>query len=205
MIPVGRRLGVMGGTFDPIHHGHLVAAAEARWKFRLDEVRFIPAGRPWMKGHRALADGEDRLRMTELATQDEPAFTVSRMELDREGPTHTVETLRALREHEPDTELYFVTGADAIADLPQWSEPSEALELATFIAATRPGTDLQATLEGLTSELGAEATAAIEALEVPALAISSSDIRERVSQGRPFRYLVPDAVHDMIDEQGLYR
>ena len=202
---MGRRLGVMGGTFDPIHHGHLVAAEEARWTFRLDEVLFVPAGRPWMKGHRELADGEHRHRMTELATQGEEAFTVSRMELDREGPTHTVETLRQLRTERPEVdELFFITGADALADLPQWREPAEALELATFIGASRPGYDLDRAVASLAAELGAAADR-VQVLDVPALAISSSDIRDRVKDGRPFRYQVPDGVHDYIEEQELYR
>lgn len=203
---MGRRLGVMGGTFDPIHHGHLVAAEEARWTFRLDEVIFIPAGSPWMKGHRELADGEHRYRMTDLATRDEASFSVSRMELDREGPTHTVETLRHLRDERPDVEeWFFITGADAIAELAQWKEPREAIEMATFIGASRPGYDLEAALAAVGAELGVADARRIRTLDVPALAISSSDIRERVHDGRPFRYQVPEAVHAYIEDEELYR
>ncbi len=185
----------MGGTFDPIHHGHLVAAEEARWQFRLDEVLFVPAGQPWMKGHREVTSGEHRYRMTVLATDDDPGFSVSRMELDREGPTHTVDTLRALRSERPDADLFFITGADAILDLANWNEPEAALALATFIAATRPGYDLSA-LEGADG---------IEIIDVPALAISSSDIRMRLKEGQPVRYLVPDAVLGFIEKEHVYR
>jgi len=186
----------MGGTFDPIHHGHLVAADEARWQFELDEVLFLPAGAPWMKGHRDVTEGQERYRMTELATKDDAGFSVSRLELDREGPTHTVDTLRALRDGATEPiDLFFITGADAIGDLPQWKEPNALLDLATFIAATRPGYDL--------GTIGQDPR--VQTMAIPALAISSSDIRERVRSGRPFRYLVPTSVHGFIRERELYR
>jgi nicotinate-nucleotide adenylyltransferase len=192
---MGNRLGVLGGTFDPIHLGHLVLAEEARERCALDAVLFVPAGDPWMKAGRALAPAEDRLRMTELAVASNPSFAVSGLEIDREGPTYAVDTLRALHEREPRTELVFVAGADAIADLPRWREPEALLTLARFVAATRPGPDAAALPDH----------PAIETLEIPALDISSTDIRARVAAGRSIRYLVPDDVAAHIREAGLYR
>jgi nicotinate-nucleotide adenylyltransferase len=182
----------MGGTFDPIHHGHLVAAEEARYAFSLERVTFIPAGHPWQK-ERHVAPAEARYEMTQLAIADNPAFEVSRIEIDRDGPTYTVDTLRALRAEKPDAELFFITGADAIREILTWKDPDEALALATFVAVTRPGYEL----EKLPSQQ-------IEVLEIPALAISSTDIRARVAVGRPIRYLVPDAVAAHIKIHGLY-
>jgi nicotinate-nucleotide adenylyltransferase len=187
------RLGLMGGTFDPIHHGHLVAAEEARYAFRLERVLFVPAGRPWQK-ERHVAPAEERFAMTVLATQDNPAFEVSRLEIDRDGPTYTVDTLRELRAARPDDELFFITGADAVREILSWKDPHDGLELATFVAVTRPGYPL----EKLPSR-------EIEVLEIPALAISSTDIRARVKEGRPIRYLVPDAVAAHITMHHLYR
>ncbi len=182
----------MGGTFDPIHHGHLVAAEEARYAFSLDRLLFIPAGHPWQKG-RHVAPAEERYEMTQLAIADNPAFEVSRIEIDRAGPTYTVDTLRALRAEKPDAELVFITGADAIREILTWKDPDEALALATFVAVTRPGYEL----ERLPSQK-------IEVLEIPALAISSTDIRARVAAGRPIRYLVPDPVAAHIKVHDLY-
>jgi nicotinate-nucleotide adenylyltransferase len=191
------KIGLMGGTFDPIHHGHLLAAEEARHAFDLDRVLFIPAGSPWQKDDKTVTPGEQRFEMTKLATADNPAFDVSRVELDREGPTYTIDTLRTMREHQPDGELFFITGADAISQILTWKDPSEVLELATFVAVTRPGHNL----DDLRS---ANADDRIVVLEIPALAISSTDIRSRVSEGRPIRYLVPDAVARYIADHGLY-
>lgn len=182
----------MGGTFDPIHHGHLVAAEEARYAFDLERVLFIPAGHPWQK-ERHVAPAEERYEMTLLATRDNDAFEVSRIELDRDGPTYTVDTLRQLHAEDPEAALFFITGADAILDILSWKDPDEALSLATFVAVTRPGY----LLEKLPSR-------AIEVLEIPALAISSTDIRARVAAGRPIRYLVPDAVSAHISDRRLY-
>src|SRR5688500_3114467 len=131
------RLGVMGGTFDPIHVGHLVIASEVAYALGLDEVVFVPAGRPWQKEGRAVSPGEDRYEMVRLATADDPRFTASRMEVDREGPTYTADTLRALAGD--GTELFFITGADALAQVPTWREPEALFALATFVGATRPG------------------------------------------------------------------
>lgn len=187
------RLGVMGGTFDPIHNGHLVAAEEARYAFDLERVIFIPAGRPWQK-ERHVAPADERYEMTLLATRDNVAFEVSRIEIDRDGPTYTVDTLRTLRDEQPDAELFFITGADAIGEILSWKDPDEVLDLATFVAVNRPGHDLSRGLDPR-----------VNLLEIPALAISSTDIRGRVAAGRPIRYLVPDAVAAHIRVRGLYR
>jgi nicotinate-nucleotide adenylyltransferase len=195
------RLGVMGGTFDPIHHGHLVTAEEARWQFDLDRVVFVPTGRPWMKSDREVAEAEDRYLMTVIATSANPRFTVSRMEIERDGPTYTVDTLDAIREQMGDgCSLFFITGADAILEIFQWKDPEDVLSRAHFIAATRPGYDLaRFEREAPTSHPN------ISVMDIPALAISSSDIRRRVAAGEPIRYLVPEGVQTYIVKAGLYR
>lgn len=190
----------MGGTFDPIHTGHLVTADEARAAFSLDEVIFVPAGRPWQKGDRDVASGEDRYLMTVIATASNPAFSVSRIELDREGQTYTIDTLRALRAERPGAELFFITGADAILQILSWREPDAVLREARFIAATRPGYDL----ERLEKELPAGLEDRVTIMEIPALAISSTDVRRRAREGRPIRYLVPAGVAEYISKRGLY-
>jgi nicotinate-nucleotide adenylyltransferase len=191
-----RRIGVMGGTFDPIHLGHLVTAEQARGELELDEVIFVPAGSPWQKG-RDVTPSEHRYLMTVLATSAHPCFCVSRLEIDRDGPTYTVATLRALREAEPDAALYFITGADAILNILTWNAAKECLMLAKFVAATRPGYDLRALDDhGLRDD--------VIVLDVPALAISSSDIRERFASARPVRYLIPHAVEEYARKHGLY-
>lgn len=195
---MGRRLGVMGGTFDPIHYGHLVTAEEALVQFELEGVLFVPTGRPWMKEHEVVSPAEDRYLMTVIATASNPLFSVSRVEVDRHGPTYAVDTLRALKD-ETDADLYFVTGSDAILEIVQWKEPQELFELAHFIAATRPGFDLAG------FQVPGEARDAVTLMSIPALAISSTDIRERVKGGRPIRYLVPEGVKSYIEKAGLYR
>ena len=197
---MGRRLGVMGGTFDPIHYGHLVTAEEALVQYSLDGVVFVPTGRPWMKQDLPVSPAEDRYLMTVIATASNPRFQVSRIEIDRDGPTYTVETLRALADEHPDAELYFITGADAMLEIFDWKEPDEAFDLAHFIAATRPGYDL-AHFESRTPTRHPN----VSVMNVPALAISSTDIRERVRGARPIRYLVPEGVKTYIDKAGLYR
>lgn len=198
---MSKRLGVMGGTFDPIHYGHLVTAEEALDQFRLDEVVFIPAGRPWMKGHDDISPSEHRYLMTVIATASNPRFSVSRIEVDREGATYAVDTLRELRdEYGAGTELFFVTGADAILEMLHWKQPDELFELAHFIAATRPGYDL-ARFEAQEIVQRPE----VSTMRIPALAISSTDIRERVHDGRPIRYLVPEGVKSYIEKAELYR
>jgi nicotinate-nucleotide adenylyltransferase len=195
---VGRRLGVMGGTFDPIHYGHLVTAEEALVQFELEGVMFVPTGQPWMKAHEVVSPAEDRYLMTVIATASNPLFSVSRIEVDREGPTYAVDTLRALKD-ETDADLYFITGADAIVEIVQWKDTRDLFELAHFIAATRPGYDVA----GL--EVPGDDGDAVTVMNIPALAISSTDIRERVKGGRPIRYLVPEGVKSYIEKAGLYR
>jgi nicotinate-nucleotide adenylyltransferase len=197
---MGRRVGVMGGTFDPIHHGHLVTAEEAVVQFGLDQVVFVPTGRPWMKADRVVSPSEDRYLMTVVATASNPRFSVSRVEIDREGPTYTVDTLRELADEHPDAELYFITGADAILEIFDWKDPEDVLGLAHFIAATRPGYDL-ARFEAAAPTHHPK----VSTMDIPALAISSSDIRERVKEGRAIRYLLPEGVKSYIEKQGLYR
>lgn len=190
----------MGGTFDPIHHGHLLTAEEAAVQFGLDEVVFVPTGHPWMKEHRDVSAPEHRYLMTVIATASNPRFSVSRIEVDREGPTYTVDTLRELMEERGDVDLFFVTGADAMLEIFQWKDPEDILELARFIAATRPGYDL-ARFEAETPTRHPN----VSVMNIPALAISSTDIRRRVREGRPIRYLVPEGVESYIEKAGLYR
>ena len=195
------KLGVMGGTFDPIHYGHLVTAEGALWEFGLDEVLFVPTGQPWMKEDRVVSPPEDRYLMTVIAASSNPQFQVSRVEIEREGPTYTVDTLRTLRDmYGKETELFFITGADAILEIFHWKDADEALDLAHFIAATRPGYDI--------ARFEAEAPdphPGVSVMTVPALAISSTDIRDRVRRGRPIRYLVPEGVKTYIEKAELYR
>ncbi len=188
------RVGVMGGTFDPIHNGHLVAASEVQHKFELDEVVFVPTGQPWMK--RRVTDGEHRYLMAVIATAANPRFTVSRVDLERDGPTYTIDTLRDIRRVRPDADLFFITGADAVAQILEWKDVEEVWTLAHFVAVSRPGHAL--TISGLPEE-------GVSSLEVPALAISSTDCRSRVSRGYPVWYLVPDGVVQYIAKHHLYR
>jgi nicotinate-nucleotide adenylyltransferase len=190
----------MGGTFDPIHYGHLVTAEEALVQFTLDEVVFVPTGQPWMKEGRQVSPPEDRYLMTVIATASNPRFRVSRIEVDRDGPTYTVDTLRGLAAENPDAELYFITGADAMFEIFEWKDPDEVLALAHFIAATRPGFDLRR-FEARESARRLH----LSVMNIPALAISSTDVRERAREGRPIRYLVPEGVKSYIEKAGLYR
>jgi nicotinate-nucleotide adenylyltransferase len=188
------RIGVMGGTFDPIHHGHLVAASEVAQSFDLDEVVFVPTGRPWQKDD--VTESEHRYLMTVIATASNPQFTVSRVDIDRAGPTYTIDTLRDLQEQRPGAELFFITGADAVAQILSWRNHQELWDLAHFVAVSRPGHVL--TTEGLPSRN-------VSQLEIPALSISSTDCRARVRRGHPVWYLVPDGVVQYIAKHHLYR
>lgn len=193
----GVRIGVLGGTFDPVHYGHLVAASEAGLALRLDEVIFVPAGRPWQKGDRRLAPAEDRYAMTLIATAPDPLFSVSRVDVDRPGPTYTIDTLRDLRaERGPDADFFFIIGADALSGLRTWRDPDALLQLAHFVGCTRAGHRL--------ADVGL-AEGQFTLVEVPALEISSTTCRERVRAGLPIRYLVPDGVIQYISKRGLYR
>jgi nicotinate-nucleotide adenylyltransferase len=190
-----RRIGIMGGTFDPIHHGHLVAASEVQARFELDEVVFVPTGEPYEKGR--VAPAEDRYLMTVIATASNPGFHVSRADIDRDGPTYTIDTLRDMHAiYGPETDLFFITGADALARILSWKDALEMLSLAHFIGVTRPGFELS------DEHLPADS---VTLVVVPAMAISSTDCRVRVAAGKPVWYLVPDGVVQYINKRGLYR
>lgn len=197
------RLGVMGGTFDPIHFGHLVAAEMAREEFKLDKVLFIPAGNPPHKQRKDISAGELRYKMVQKAVQDNPAFDISALEIEREGPSYTVETLRILRRTWPEHELYFITGTDALLEIFSWREYEEILTLIQFIGAARPGFDAGEFFLKVQQE-HPEIQGRIHHLEVPALAISSTDIRSRVRNGQPIRYLLPEPVRIFIEQHRLY-
>lgn len=190
-----RRIGVMGGTFDPIHHGHLVAASEVQDVFGLDEVIFVPAGEQPFKRDRVVTSAEHRYLMTVIATASNRRFTVSRVDIERPGITYTIDTLRDLRRRHQDDDLYFITGADALGQILSWKDSQELFSLAHFVGVTRPGHVLTDT--GLPRE-------GVSLLEVPAMAISSTDCRQRVSSGKPVWYLVPDGVVQYIDKYSLY-
>lgn len=188
------RLGVMGGTFDPIHHGHLVAASEVAAAFKLDEVLFVPTGVPWQKEQ--VTAGEHRYLMSVVATASNPRFKVSRVDIDRGGATYTIDTLNDIQAAYPDAELFFITGADAIAQILTWRDVDQIWGKAKFVAVSRPGHKLS---------LPEHPAGAIETLEIPALAISSTDIRKRAKAGQPVWYLVPDGVVQHIAKHGLYQ
>jgi nicotinate-nucleotide adenylyltransferase len=188
----------MGGTFDPIHHGHLVAASEVQSWFGLDEVVFVPTGQPYQKADRDVSAAEDRYLMTVIATASNPAFRVSRVDIDRDGATYTIDTLRELHAELPDAELYFITGADALGDILGWRDPEQLFELAHFVGCTRPGYDMdRSTLDGMPGDR-------VTIVEIPALAISSTDCRARTAKGEPVWYLVPDGVVQYIAKHHLY-
>jgi len=195
-----RRVGVMGGTFDPIHHGHLVAASEVADMFTLDEVIFVPTGKPWQKRAKAVSPAEDRYLMTVIATASNPRFTVSRVDIDRDGPTYTVDTLRDLHAALGDkADLFFITGADALAKILSWKDAGQLFSLAHFVGVTRPGFRLSR------AHLPAESAGAVSLVQVPAMSISSTDCRKRVASGQPIWYLVPDGVVQYITKHHLYR
>ena len=191
-----RKIGVMGGTFDPVHNGHLVAASEVADRFALDEVLFVPTGEPWQKAERVVSASEDRYLMTVIATASNPRFSTSRVDIERGGPTYTVDTLSELHEAMPDAALFFITGADALAQILSWRDVDRVFRYAHFVGVTRPGYELgdDHLPHGVAS-----------LVEVPAMAISSTDCRERVAQGRPVWYLVPDGVVQYISKRNLYR
>lgn len=186
----------MGGTFDPIHHGHLVAASEVAHLFGLDEVVFVPTGQPWQKADKKVTAAEDRYLMAVIATASNPRFRVSRVDIDRDGPTYTYDTLLDMRaELGADTELYFITGADALAQMLTWRNAERMFDLARFVGCTRPGHVLAD--PGLPE-------GRVDLVEVPALAISSTEVRDRVGAGEPVWYLVPDGIVQYINKNALY-
>ena len=190
----------MGGTFDPIHHGHLVAASEVASFFDLDEVVFVPTNQPWQKSERQVSSAEDRYLMTVIATASNPRFTVSRVDIERGGVTYTIDTLRDLRaERGEDVDLFFITGADALAQILTWRDVGKLFDLAHFVGCTRPGVELASPV---IAQLPADK---ITLMEVPALAISSTNCRERVEEQEPIWYLVPDGIVQYIAKRGLYQ
>lgn len=197
-----QRLGIMGGTFDPIHYGHLLMAEEARIAFALDRVMFVPNGRPAHKKIYAVSSPEDRYAMTLLATASNPDFSCSRLELERPGPSYTIDTLRAIRQRHPDLDaLYFITGADAVLEILTWHEYDKLAQECRFIAVTRPGF----VLERLAEIADKAFLDRVSFLPIPALEISSTDLRRRVREGRSLKYLTPEPVEAYIRQQGLYR
>lgn len=198
-----KRLGVMGGTFDPIHHGHLVAASEVAHRFDLDEVMFVPTGHPWQKDNTQVSPAEDRYLMTVIATASNPRFSVSRVDLERHKPTYTYDTLLDLRERFPDDELYFITGADALSSILTWQNWEKLFDLARFVGVSRPGYELRT--DHLTASLPELPADALTLIEIPALAISSSDCRRRAKADQPIWYLVPDGVVQYVAKRNLYR
>jgi nicotinate-nucleotide adenylyltransferase len=191
-----QRVGIMGGTFDPIHHGHLVAASEVASLFELDEVIFVPTGEPWQKSERRVSPAEHRYLMAVIATASNPRFWVSRVDIDRKGPTYTVDTIRDIAEQRRGAQLFFITGADALGQILSWKDGDQAIRMAHFVGVTRPGYELSA------AHLPSDS---VTLLDVPAMAISSSDCRGRVQAGHPVWYLVPDGVVQYINKHSLYR
>lgn len=199
------RLGVLGGTFDPPHIGHLILADEARLTLGLQQVLFVPAGAPWRKAGQELSPREHRLVMVRLAVDDNPHFAVSTLEIEREGPSYTADTLAALRDQfGPETELFFIMGADSLADFPHWHEPQRILELAPLAVAERPEPEDVRVEEGLAEDLARAMRERVVWLRMPLIAISASAVRERVQKGLSVRYWLPPAVEEYIRQHGLY-
>jgi nicotinate-nucleotide adenylyltransferase len=197
------RLGLYGGTFDPVHFGHLLLAEQCREQFSLDEVWFLPSGNPPHKDQRAITSGQARVEMLQFALAGHPQFQVNRMELAREGTTFTVDTLSTLAAEDAQRELFFLIGADSLDDLPTWRNPRRVTELATIVAVNRGGGP-PPTLDAVRSELGEAAASRIQLASMPAIDLSSSDIRRRVQEGKSIRYMTPRAVEVYIQEHRLY-
>lgn len=198
-----KRLGIMGGTFDPIHIGHLVTAEAVRNEFQLEKVIFIPAGNPPHKQESHVTDAWHRYVMTVMATYSNPFFTVSPMELERSGPSYTIDTARdLLREYGNQTELYFIIGADTVGELHTWHDIHDLLKICQFVAATRPGS--LCSIDEVIHYFGASGRRHIHRLATPELEISSTDIREKVRSGRAIKYIVPESVEMYIQKEGLY-
>ena len=199
----GLRLGVLGGTFDPVHRGHLALAAAARDELGLGEVLFVPAGQPWRKAGRSIGSEEHRLAMLRRALEGEDAFRVATLELERDGPSYTADTLEALQAARPDDELVFILGEDALADLPNWVRPERILELARLAVARRSDMASRA-VEEAERRLPGLAKRVVW-LKMPLVEVSATEIRERVRRGQPIDEMVPPAVEAYIREHGLYR
>lgn len=198
------KIGIMGGTFDPIHYGHLVAAEGARHHFSLDKVIFVPAARPPHKTGRVISEPGHRLQMTSLAIASNGRFELSALEVERAGLSYAIDTVRTVSEMYSGAKIYFITGADAVLEILTWRRVDELMQKAVFIAATRPGYRLDS-LAGKSHGVFDTARGTIATMEVPALAISSTDIRRRVREDRPIKYLLPEPVEEYILTNGLYR
>jgi nicotinate-nucleotide adenylyltransferase len=201
-----RKVGIMGGTFDPIHYGHLVTAGEARWQFRLSGVIFVPNRHPPHKEPHEVSEPEHRYLMTILATVTNAHFTVSRIEIDRPGPSYTIDTIRELRRTRPEDDLYYITGADALTQIlhGEWREAEQLLGLCQFIASSRPGYHVDPQVWSSANHRLGERIRNVHTMEIPAMAISSTDIRARVRDGRPTKYLLPEPVEEYIAKHRLY-
>lgn len=202
--PSIQRIAVMGGTFDPIHYGHLVTAEAVMHEYQIDRVLFVPSGQPPHKSNNQVTAAEHRFLMTLLATETNPNFFCSRIEIDRTGYTYTIDTIRELQRMYPGTEIYFITGADAFSQILTWKDPEILLSSCHFVAATRPGYSRKKAAPQIEAIVDRHINT-LHYLEVPALAISSSDIRSRVREGRPVKYLLPETVENYIIKHGLYR
>lgn len=203
-VKIMEKIGVMGGTFNPVHIGHLATAETVREEFSLDKIIFVPAAVPPHKSGRNIAPAKKRLAMTEIATASNPYFCVSAIEFEREGLSYTVDTIDELKKIYGDgPEIFFIVGADVVNDLTTWHNPFELLQKCSLIAATRPGNFFGD--ENLVTAFGEAAAKKIHRLTTPALEISSTDIRRRIKQGRSIRYIVPEPVADYIYREGLYR
>ena len=204
MAKIARKIGIMGGTFDPIHIGHLVAAEAVRLEYQLDKVIFIPAGNPPHKQNSKITPAMHRFVMTVMATYSNPDFLVSAIEIERSGPSYTVDTVEALIEqYGHETEFYFITGVDAAQDLKTWHRIDKLLDMCYFIAAARPG--CISTFDNIIKDFGCKGHQRIHRLATPELEISSTDIRERVRTGKSIKYIVPESVENYILKEGLYR
>ncbi len=199
-----KKIAIMGGTFDPIHYGHLVTAEAVMHEYQIDQVLFIPSGQPPHKTNSQVTSAEHRYLMTLLATETNPRFFSSRIEIDREGYTYTIDTIRELKVMYPESEIYFITGADAFSNILSWKNPEMLLSSCHFVAATRPGYSRQKAAPKIEAVMEQHADT-LHYLEVPALSISSSEIRNRVREGRPIKYLLPETVENYIYKHGLYQ
>lgn len=202
-MPKKQKIGIMGGTFDPIHTGHLVIAEAVRMEYLLDKVLFIPSASPPHKQDSCVTDAQARYTMTILATNSNPYFFVSDIELRRQGPSYTIDTIKSLIElYGKRTDFFFITGADAIQELPTWKDIDDLLELCNFVAAARPG--CINSIDNIVSFFGEKGRQRIHQLEAPELEISSTDIRERIRSGKSIKYIVPESVENYLCKEKLY-
>lgn len=202
-MPGKRKIGIMGGTFDPIHFGHLVISEVSRFEFDLEKIIFIPTGVPPHKATYMVTNPEHRYNMVQLAIEDNPNFEISPIEIERPGPSYTVDTLRQLVNNYPDTEFYLITGADAILEITTWKSFEQLAELCYFIAATRPGYQNENFLKQI-KILPGKLPEKIFPIEVPGVAVSSTEIRKRIAQGKPIKYLLPQKIENYIFQNRLY-